>query len=73
MDTADVQRLVTRELEQWQTDLRPFYDKANESWAKWVLEPVDPKTNPFRSRVQSAYPMYAIEQILPASSGRTRP
>jgi hypothetical protein len=70
MDTADVQRLVTRELEQWQTDLRPFYDKANESWAKWVLEPVDPKTNPFRSRVQSAYPMYAIEQILPRIVGQ---
>jgi hypothetical protein len=70
MDSADVQRLVTRELEQWQNDLQPFYNKANESWAKWVLEPVDPKTNPFRSRVQSAYPMYAIEQIMPRLVGQ---
>lgn len=67
-DTAKVQRLVTRELEQWTKDLQPFYDDVNDSWAKWNLQPVG-DDNPFLSSVQSAYPLYAVEQILPRILG----
>ena len=75
-DIANVQRLVTRELEQWIHDLQPFYDKVDASWARWHLQ-VPGGTNPpvestlFRSQVQSAYLLYAVEQVLPRVLGTT--
>jgi len=68
-DTQEVQRLVSRELEQWEKDLLPLYNRINANWAKWNLQAVG-DDNPFLSNLQSAYPLYAVEQILPRIVGQ---
>lgn len=68
-DIQEVERLVSRELEQWEKDLRPLINRVNANWAKWNLQPVG-DDNPFLSNLQSSYPLYAVEQILPRIIGQ---
>lgn len=64
----EIQRLVTRELESWLRDLQDLWDRWNRRWEKWNLKPV-PDDDPFLSSVQSNYPLYAVEVILPRILG----
>jgi len=68
LSDTEVADLVGRELQPWENDLRPLWDVWNKSWAKWGVQPVA-DDDPFLSKVQSNYPTYAVEVILPRLLG----
>jgi hypothetical protein len=61
--SEEVQNLITFELSTWQADLQPLWQEWDQMWSKWQIEPVDPTTNPYLSKVQVPYGMHAVEII----------
>jgi len=62
--------LVGRELQPWLQDLKPLWAEWNRLWKLWnVAKVTATEQKGALSKVQSAYPLYAVEQILPRILG----